>query len=610
MRHAATLVAAVEGIPRPAFLIARELAANSRSGLTVRFLAKKLELPAEEVEYLVDIHHNLFFHDLTKVKLVAEGYNAVKRITDGLENRGDVNALFNNVKSMSPHEFRVLEEMLDIDKAGPKKAAAEMLVEQWYAHPDSIVEYVATRGFSPMAQEIFDIVWNTPEGVAPASILRVGYEAAEYKVEEAVTELVQGGALFEMFRFDEQDRLIRVAGLLAEIRAWRSNNKHNPRAARALRPFKGDPDGIDARGLDFSDKLCRVVAAVAARPVRLRGDGDLFREDRRRLEEVVPEEAEPSLATCLWAAQGVGWLAQVDNELRAARLDDLVNAGRLERHRMVYDWLLRQSGESKTKRLLADLLDDFKAGAWYPVADTIHFALAAKARDEQPRLTQQGAQWTYVSPAASGSVQRGFMRALEETFHWLGVIDRADGDGDALFRVSDLGAALLLEQDAAIADQYDGLKAEIIVQPNFDIVVPAQEVDPLLTVPLDQFCERQSTGSAVVYHLSKDSFTKSIQDGHDGDAFIAYLMKHNRGGSLPPNVLQTLDDWRGSVKRVRIRTLHVIEADDPLVIADLVHRKRFAKYFAPVDGKKTVVIDKNERAELVKELEREGFVVG
>ncbi|NIA15596.1 MAG: hypothetical protein GWP08_16155, partial [Nitrospiraceae bacterium] len=57
MRHAASLLAAMEGISRPAFRIARELANNSRSGLTVRFLSKKLEIPEEEVEYLVDVNH-------------------------------------------------------------------------------------------------------------------------------------------------------------------------------------------------------------------------------------------------------------------------------------------------------------------------------------------------------------------------------------------------------------------------------------------------------------------------------------------------------------------------------------------------------------------------
>ena len=83
MRHRASLLASMEGISRATFLIARELSQNSRSGLTARFLSKKLELAPEEVEYLVDVNPKLLYTDLTKVRLAPEGFHAVKRILGG-----------------------------------------------------------------------------------------------------------------------------------------------------------------------------------------------------------------------------------------------------------------------------------------------------------------------------------------------------------------------------------------------------------------------------------------------------------------------------------------------------------------------------------------------
>ena len=94
MRQRTSMITTMEGISKPVYRIARELSQNSRSGLTVRFLSKKLELPQEEIEYLVDVNHKLLYTDLTKIKLPAEGVNAVKRISEGLENLGDVPALF------------------------------------------------------------------------------------------------------------------------------------------------------------------------------------------------------------------------------------------------------------------------------------------------------------------------------------------------------------------------------------------------------------------------------------------------------------------------------------------------------------------------------------
>ena len=123
MRHSASLLASLEGMSFPAYRIATELSNNSRSGLTVRFLAKKLEIPEEEIEYLLDVNHRLMFTDLTKVKIVKEGQQAMKRIKEGLENHGDIPSMYTRVKSLSPHEYRSLEEYVGLDQPVTKKQA-------------------------------------------------------------------------------------------------------------------------------------------------------------------------------------------------------------------------------------------------------------------------------------------------------------------------------------------------------------------------------------------------------------------------------------------------------------------------------------------------------
>jgi hypothetical protein len=601
----------MEGMSRPAFRIARELTQNSRSGLTVRFLSKKLELPQEEIEYLIDVNHKLFFSDLTKVKLVVEGYPAVKRIADGLENFGDVPSLHRRVKALSPHDFRLLEEHLGINKPGGKKAAAEFMVDAHYSHPDSIVEYVAGRGFSPMAQEVFDIIWQSKEGVMPVSRIRAAHSGSEYDVEQALHELFRGFAAFELFRFDSEDRLVRAGGLLAELRQWREKNSSRKRKKSGLKAIRGKVEAGEDRGMDLSDRVCQLVAAIAAKPARLRGDGDLFREDFRRLSDVVSEEAEPSLSTCLWLAEGAQWLVRVDNELRAGELDALIELNRVERHRILFDWLASRGNETQSRRMIARTVDGLKPGGWYPTLDYIDFALDSSQGDEKPTLKNGGAHWLYASPGAGSNSERGMARSLEETYFWLGLVARSDKDGDSIFQLTDLGRYLLSGKgEAEILQAFPMRETEIVVQPNFDIVVPTQNADPLLTVPLDQFADRQSSGTASVYHLSKDSFTRGIQEGHDGEAFVEFLLAHNRGGSLPANVTMTLDDWGGGMKRIRVRTVHVLESDDPLVIADLMHRRRFQKFFSSIDPNKMVLYGNITKSELAKTLEKEGFVIG
>ena len=610
MRHGASLMASLEGMSRPAYRIATELASNSRSGLTVRFLAKKLELPPEEIEYLLDVYDRLFFSDLTKVKIVAEGHNAIRRIAEGLECRGDIPSLVERIKSFSPHEFRRLEEQIGLEEPCTKRMAAEEIIQRYYETPEAVLTYVATRDFSETAREIFDIVWQSKDGVLPVSQLQASHGGTEYEMEQALVELFQGFALFEMFRFDAEDRLVRVVGLLNEVRAHRKVASENGQNRARLKAVKGKPDFVEARELQFSDVICKLVAAIAARPVRLRGDGELFREDRRRLAAICSEEGEPSLNTCLWVAEGAGWLGRIDNVLRPGNLEGLINLDRVGRHQLLCAWLLEQGDDVTARVLMRDYLDEMKSGAWYPLRDFVRAVMQWNEEEEQLVLRQKNGQWRYVNPNVTDQAHGRLTRALEETFLWLGLVEKGQKDGEEVFRVSDLGEAILRREiPLALSARYPKRQGEFVVQPNFDIVVPSEEMDPLLTVPLDQFSERASTGQATVYNVSRESFTQAVQDGHDAAAFVEFLLAHNRGGSLPANVMTTLEDWRGAMKKVRLRTVEIIESDDPLVMADLLHRRKFQKYLVAIDSRQVVRYGDITRDEIAKALEKEGFIV-
>lgn len=610
MRHRASMITTMEGLHHTIFRITQELSQNSRSGLTVRFLSKKLELPEEEIEYLVDVHHDILYTDITKIKLVAEGFSAVKRITDGLEDLGDVASLYRKVKSLSDHDFRRLEEKTDLDRPAAKKGVVEFLVNAHYRHPDSIVAYVATKGFSTTAKELFDIVWQSKEGIMPVPKIRAAHSDSEYDVEQALWELFRGAALFEMFRFDSEDRLVRVAGLLSEIRQLRETQSRGKKSKTTLKQIRTAPGAVHGRRLQFSDMICRLVATIAARPARVRGDGELFREDWRRLSEIVPEGSEPSLGTCLWAAEGVQWLARVDNELRAGELEKLIDVDPLERHRILFEWLMTTGNERESRQHLTGLLDQLKSKSWLPTIGFIQYAMRVQEESEQTVLKAMGGHHQYVSPSAATNADKHLARSLEDTFFWLGFVERSTHGSDSYFRVTEIGRCMFTGSGLdKLKKEFARRSAEIVVQPNFDIVVPLQDMDPLLTVPLDQFTTRQSTGQATVYHLDKDSFTLGLQEGHDGEAFVEFLLTHNRRGALPSNVMKTLEDWRGGLRRVHLSTIQILETSDPLVMADLVHRKKYKKFLTEIDTQKMVLYSKVSNANLIKQLEKDGFIV-
>ena len=608
MRHSSSMIVSLEGINRAVYRIANELAQNSRSGLTVRFLSKKLELPQEEIEYLIDVHHKLLYTDLTKIKLPNEGNTAVKRITEGLECHGDVSAIFQKLKQLSSHDFCRLEEQIDVE-LGSKKAVGEYIIEHYYKHPESIMEYVATHEFSEAAQEVFDIIWQSKDGIMPITNIRAAHGGTEFEVEQALWELIRGMALFEMFRYDAEDRLVRSAGLLTELRHWRAQQSKDRKDATQLLIHTESPGLEKNRHLQMTEQLCQLVANIAAKPVRLRGDGELFKEDLRRLSDIISEEENPSLNACLWAAEGIGWLVRVDNVLCAGELESLIKIDHIERHKILYEWLMKTGDEKASKRLLANLLEHLDLNTWYKTDDFIQFAIEKHEEKDPPVLKVKNGLHSYVSPGAASNMETTLGRSLEESLYWLGVIEQASDGLDDYVRITDLGWKLLAKEDLApLSSHYEKANREIIVQPNFDIVVPTKDMDTLLTVPLDQFAIRQSSGQATVYLLTKESFTQALQEGHDGDAFIDFLLAYNREESLPRNVMMTLEDWRGGLRRVTLKTITVLEIDDPLVMADVQHRRKFKKFLSPIDPHRFIeYID--DPAELIKQLEKDGFIV-
>ncbi len=611
MRHGSALIVAMEGMSRIAFRIAKEVAQNSRSGLTLRFLSRKFDISESEIEYIVDLHDKLFFFDLTRVRLVAEGASAVERVCAGLENYGDVPSLIKVVRELDAHDFHRLEETLNLESPCSRNKASQVLIERCYGRPESIIEYVAQHSFSKNAQELFDVIWQSPRGMMPLSELRAVSGKKEYELERALTELFQGFALFELFRFDGEDRLVRFAAILHELREWREAKSTSGTPHSFPKPAKKSPSAVQSQRIGFSSRVCQVVSAIAARPVRVRSSGELFREDLRRLKEFCDDESlEPSLEIHLWAAESVGWLGRVDNEMRVNNLKELQNLPALERHRRLFDMMLEKRFERNIKSLFTQFAEQCKVNGWYYFTDFLRWAVTTLVKQDCPCLRNVGGHWTYSSPNLSAHFERNMARAFEEDFFWLGAVDRSEIDGETVFRVTELGRCLTSGEQSPFLDVlFEGKSTKIVVQPNFEIIVPSNEIDPVVTIPLERFATRVSKGSVTIYKLTKVSFTKALQDGHDGTAFIEFLIQHNKSQGLPSNVLTTLQDWCGSVKRIRLRTIHILESDDPLVIADIGNRRRFKKHLHNLDSGRVLEYNGITKREFAKELEKEGFVV-
>ncbi|NLN93701.1 MAG: hypothetical protein GX130_10395 [Candidatus Hydrogenedens sp.] len=618
MRHGTSLLASLEGMSHTAFRIARELSQAGRSGLTPMFLARKLEIPKEEVEYYVDVHHEVMYTNLTRICLSGEGLALIRRIGDGLNSRGDAECLLQSVQSLSDYGTQQLEEQLDIGGSPSKNKRARTVLELLYGYPDRIEQHVVQSDYSPLAKNIFNSLWESRRGTLEVEELRMIHSAGSVELERALQELLSSYAVFEIFRFKEDGFLCRSIVLLRELRDYRFSAEEEETEIHegALRPLRGAIEEMRSAGMKYTDLLCRVLASIAAQPCRERKDAlslkmthGLFKEDRNRLEQIVPEDHDPPLDNFLSAAYRLDWLASVDNKVLIQDISPLFTMSRLERHRLIFQeafcFLYGQKLYDQITAEAARLLGE----EWYSIRDFARLALAQRTGLDMPSLRRTDFGYEYAWPQPARQLFDQLCRFITEEMTWMGLVERGYCEGEPCFRMSALGRAFMEKNFSDFSDDdYPSSRGALIVQPNFEIMASLNHMDPLSTIPLHIFAEAESKSSVGVFRLKRERFVRALQQGHDPAAFLAFLQENNRG-DLPETVVITLQDWLSTAKIVRLRTYHVIESEDPMVIAELAHHPRWKEYFTEVDGKKVLRYKNFSRQELAADLEKEGFII-
>jgi hypothetical protein len=230
-----------------------------------------------------------------------------------------------------------------------------------------------------------------------------------------------------------------------------------------------------------------------------------------------------------------------------------------------------------TKRNIMRLLGQVPAGAWIAFDD---FIAAVKAIEPDfARPDGRYDAWGLISYARQpldgfeywDQVEGQQLRAIVgSTLRWLGLTDLGMRGEDAIsFRVSPLGAALL-DNAAEPAD----LPAEpLVVQPNFEVVVPAF-ASPYARFQLGRFASRAAgADDTETYTLTKKSIQVALERGISLEDMLRFLRE--AGEREPPqNVAATLREWAGQHGQVSLRRGILLEAEDPALLEQIKHDKR------------------------------------
>ncbi len=135
------------------------------------------------------------------------------------------------------------------------------------------------------------------------------------------------------------------------------------------------------------------------------------------------------------------------------------------------------------------------------------------------------------------------------------------------FKLTPLGAYIIgVTEDYEFEEQ--NTDSGFIVQPNYEIVVSEGGMKELHNVFFGRFAEKVSEDRVVVYKLTFKGIVNALDNGISVEEIIEYLKKYSEK-SIPENVLMTLQGWERDSKRIRIRTVTIVETDNIYLMEEL-----------------------------------------
>lgn len=133
-------------------------------------------------------------------------------------------------------------------------------------------------------------------------------------------------------------------------------------------------------------------------------------------------------------------------------------------------------------------------------------------------------------------------------------------------RLTPLGAYVLGASDDYVKEETG--ESGLVVKPDYEIVLNPGSMMDVHEVFLDKWAEKVSEGAASVYKLTFKAIARALDQGITMREIIEYLQEFATA-SIPANVMTTLEEWERESGRITIRTVTILETDDPYLLKEL-----------------------------------------
>jgi len=263
------------------------------------------------------------------------------------------------------------------------------------------------------------------------------------------------------------------------------------------------------------------------------------------------------------------------------------------------------------KRAILRLIGRMPAGAWIA-----YDAFVAEVKRVEPDFARPDGRYdtwgllSYTRQPINGFEfwdqveSRQLLDIAGGTLRWLGLTDvGVNGETAVSFRMNPLGAALI----AGAAPPPETPVEPLVVQPNFDVVVPAY-ASPYARFQLGRIAERVGGDreSAEVYKLAKRSVQAALERGITFEDMLRFLNEQS-GPEPPQNIVASLREWAGQHGQVSLRRGVLLESDDPALLEQIRRDKRVRMPKVESLTDTAWLIREGDAPELADRLRKAGF---
>ena len=390
----------------------------------------------------------------------------------------------------------------------------------------------------------------------------------------------------------------------------------------------GDPDRPHDEaglGVDLVSNISRFIAYIMENNVRFTVRGEIFKTTEKRiLQELIPNpgrelERSEVLDFIYRFCRHEGFI-----ETTGKRTFALTTRGREwepksleEKQRALRDYALEErevGGEyfhqARMRRIYLRLLKRVEPDVWYDLmylpfltrntylsnADdlAVEDYFTARAGDggtSTPMEDLQRLAWNLV----------GWVR---KRLYLLGIVDLGyDTSGRPVaVRLTRIGAKLLGMTDPGAED--GPVLGNLVVTPDFEVVMFPTGDDAELIHDLDRFCTREKVGHLIHFRITEKAVQRALAEGMFQSRILATLERNSRT-PVPQNVIYSIRDWSRAAGLMVMDKSRVLRCENADVMKRFIQDPGTRPYIAKQVDESSVQLKKNHTPKRLRSLLRD-----